>query len=316
MLKTQISFLPLLRCPACSQSLTLETSTASFILSTGEKDEHILEGQLSCRCGRSYPIQDGLPILVYPEDLPPLDSLFKIDRLSRLSQIELRHFWFVGRRVLLDQLLNRFLGNKAQQVLDLGCGTGLMVDILMRQGHHVVGLDLRPEGLSAIHKALPQSWLLQAEATRLPLKENTFDAVMLLDVLEHVDDRLLLAEVRRVLRPGGVAVITVPAMPWLWSYRDEAAGHLRRYTRRQLTGLLDGAQFQLLKISYYQCLLFPLVLVTRLSGRKGPGMRDLEDLPFPALNTVMTWINKLEVRLSDIISWPWGSSLVAVCRRS
>lgn len=316
MFKTQSSFLPLLRCPACRQSLTPETSTAYFIFSADGKDEYILEGQLTCRCGRSYPIWNGLPFFIYPEDLPHLECRFKIDRLSRLSQIERRHFWFVGRRVLIDQLLNRYLGNKAQLVLELGCGTGLMVEILMGRGYHVVGLDQRTEGLYAIHKALPQSWLLQAEATRLPLKENAFDAVMLLDVLEHVDDRILISEIHRVLRPGGLAVITVPAMPWLWSFRDEAAGHLRRYTRRQLTGLLNAAQFQILKIRYYQCLLFPLVAISRLFGRRCSGTRDFEDLPFSVLNTVLTWINKLETRAGNMIPWPWGSSLVAICRRS
>jgi hypothetical protein len=69
----------------------------------------------------------------------------------------------------------------------------------------------------------------------------------------------------------------VPAMPWLWSYRDEDAGHLRRYTRRRLNRLLVGAQLRVREMRYYQCLLFPLVAVTRLFGRKRPGLRDFEE---------------------------------------
>jgi len=109
-LKTQSSFLPLLRCPACRQSLSLETSTAFLIPSSCEKDEQILEGQLVCWCGRSYPIQDDLPSLTYPDELPPSGSRINIDRTSRLFEIERRHFWFVGRRILLNRLLNKFFG--------------------------------------------------------------------------------------------------------------------------------------------------------------------------------------------------------------
>ncbi|MBI4380684.1 MAG: class I SAM-dependent methyltransferase [candidate division NC10 bacterium] len=241
---------------------------------------------------------------------------FGPDRLSRLSQLERWHFWFVGRRALIDRLLNRYLDGQAQVVLDLGCGTGLMLEILMRRGHRVVGLDLRPEGLYATRQVLPRSWLLQAEVTYLPLRDNAFGAVMLLDVLEHVDDRSLLAEVQRVLRPGGLAVITVPAIPWLWSYRDEAAGHLRRYTRQRLFSVLTDAGFHVREMHYYQCLLLPLVVITRLFGRRGPRLRDFEERPLPIFNAVMTWINRLEVQLSDLISWPWGSSLVVICRKS
>ena len=190
-----------------------------------------------------------------------------------------------------------------------------MTEILMRKGHCVVGLDLRPEGLYATRRALPRAWLIQAEFLRLPLTENVFDVVMLLDVLEHVNDEALLIDIQRILLPGGLAVITVPASPRLWSYRDEAAGHLRRYTRRQLMGRLTDARLHVEEMRYYQFSLFPLVAVTRLFGRRSPRLRDLEEEPSRVLNKVMTLINRLEVRLSDFIPWPWGSSLVAICRK-
>ncbi len=190
-----------------------------------------------------------------------------------------------------------------------------MLETLIRQGYRAVGLDLRPEGLYATHQALPRSWLLQAEATQLPLRDNVFDAVMLLDVLEHAEDQVLLAEVRRVLRPGGLAVIAVPAMPWLWSYRDKACGHLRRYTRQRFLGLLADAQLQVQEVRYYQCLLFPLLMITRLLGRRGPGLRNFEERPRSILNAILSWINRVEVRLGDVVRWPWGSSLVVSCRK-
>ena len=260
------------------------------------------------QCGESGGTQPGM----MSENV--VKSRFRPDRLARLSQLERWHFWFVGRRVLLDRLLDKYLRHQ-MRILDVGCGTGLMPAILTRRGYHVVGLDLRPEGLRATRQVLPGANLIQAEATRLPLAENQFAAVLLLDVLEHVDDQALLREVRRVLQPRGVVVMTAPALPWLWSYRDEAAGHLRRYTRQRLERIIADSQLEAREIRYYQCFLLPVVIMTRVLGRQGAGPRDLEERPLPILNAVMSWINRLEARLSEVISWPWGSSLVAVGRK-
>ncbi len=244
-----------------------------------------------------------------------MERRFSGERLSRLGQLERWHFWFVARRALVDRLLGRYGNGRAQLILDVGCGTGLMLSNLMRQGHQTCGLDRRPEGLRATHRSLPQSWLLQGEASCLQLKDNSFDGVLILDVLEHVDDGALLAEVSRVLRPGGWALITVPAMPWLWSFRDEAAGHFRRYTRRQLFQTMAGAQLQVKEMRYYQFWLFPLVALARWLGRRGPRLRDLEEQPPTLLNAALIWLNRFEVALSDVIPWPWGSSLAAIGRK-
>jgi ubiquinone/menaquinone biosynthesis C-methylase UbiE len=216
---------------------------------------------------------------------------------------------------LLDHLFDKYLNLNGELVLDIGCGTGLMVERLSLRGHQVLGLDVRPEGLQATRLKSPQSLLLQAEATSLPVSANSFNAIILLDVLEHVDDQKLLAEVERALQPGGIAFLTVPAMPWLWSYRDEAAGHMRRYTRNRLATVLSKARLRVKEMRYYQFLLFPLVASSRLLGRTSPRMRDFEDNPLPAFNLPLAWINKTEAKLSRYISWPWGSSLVAVCQK-
>lgn len=100
-----------------------------------------------------------------------------------------------------------------QTILDLGCGTGLNVELLTNQGYRTVGIEFNSEGLKAISRSLPGTGLVQANATRLPLRSNVFDVAMLLDILEHVDDKSTVRELQRVLRPGGIAVITVPAIP-------------------------------------------------------------------------------------------------------
>ncbi len=185
------------------------------------------------------------------------------ERLSRLLQLEHFHFWFVGRRALIARLLDRHLKDKSRLILDLGCGVGAMLEMLTQQGHLVVGLDIRPECLHFVRERLRSASVLQAEASHLPLKDNSLGAVMLLDVLEHLNDEAALMEVRRVLEPRGMVVITVPAMPGLWSYRDRAAGHIRRYTHSQLSSLLVNSEFRVQEMRYYQFLLFPLVWISR-----------------------------------------------------
>lgn len=243
-------------------------------------------------------------------------SAFDAERLAQLGRIEREHFWFTARRRLVLQLLTTYAPGKQEPILDVGCGTGFFLRVLANQGYHMVGLDQRPEGLDAIRTQLPGALLMQGDATDLPFAAGDFGAVLLLDVLEHTEDQRALAEAARVLKPGGVAIIAVPAVPGLWSYRDQAAGHRRRYTRQSLTHLMAGAQLTIRDVRYYQCLLFPLVAGARLLGRRSPGLRDLEDRPLPALNALLTRINDMEVRVGDRIRWPWGSSIIAVGQKA
>jgi len=238
----------------------------------------------------------------------------KVERLRRLARIERDHFWFAGRRALIDRLLERYLSS-TPVILDAGCGTGAMAERLSRRGYSVVGFDLRPEGLIEAKRARPEAAFFQAEAARFPLPDSTFNCVLALDVFEHVDDCAMMAEIVRVLRPDGYLILTVPALPYLWSYRDEAAGHLRRYTKSSLEMLINQARMEIREIGYYQCLLLPLVVVTRRLARKNAAWRDVEDLPSPPVNRLLTMINLAEVSLRRYIAWPSGSSLVAVCRK-
>jgi ubiquinone/menaquinone biosynthesis C-methylase UbiE len=236
-------------------------------------------------------------------------------RLRRLADIERWHFWFVGRRELLQGLLSRANDPHFDRVLDVGCGTGANAELLRPYSQHIVGMDVRTEGMEARGEAAPQQALfVRGTATRLPFSDGSFDAVTALDVLEHVDDHAALAEMRRVLRPGGTMLLTVPAMPWLWSYRDVDAGHLRRYRRRGLAHLLTSAQFELRDMNYYQCLLFPLVLA-RVFRRDSAAWRNGEESPRPVINRVLSRVSRAEARLAHFVSWPFGSSLVALCRK-
>jgi 2-polyprenyl-3-methyl-5-hydroxy-6-metoxy-1,4-benzoquinol methylase len=242
-------------------------------------------------------------------------TTFTSNRLARISQIERWHFWFAGRQALLERALTRFVPDAGNSLLDVGCGTGHVLDLLTHRGYRAVGLDLRPEGLRAYASTPKPALLVQAEATRCPLPEGTFDAVLLLDVVEHVEAPSLIREVHRLLKPGGWALLSVPAMNWLWSYRDQAAGHIQRFSRKRLTDLMVSEGMHLVELRYYQFFLFPLVALSRLVARRFHRMRDLEESRLPLLNDVFAAINRLEVRLGDLITWPWGSSIFAVFRK-
>jgi ubiquinone/menaquinone biosynthesis C-methylase UbiE len=260
-------------------------------------------------------MRDAIPLADGESPAAARTGEFSSARLLRLSELEGWHFWFVARRDLLATLLRSANPQGFSRVLDVGCGTGANVSVLRSHARRVVGLDFRPEGiLQARQQQSAGALFVQGLATGLPFAAGTFDVVTVLDVLEHVDDEEALAEIRRVLRPGGAIVISVPAMPWLWSFRDVDAGHVRRYERRGLMALLDRSRLELQRLNYYQCLLFPLV-VARVFRRRSAAARDREESPAPLLNSVLTWINRAEVLLGRFVSWPFGSSLVAVCRK-
>lgn len=243
-----------------------------------------------------------------------MNRQFHPDRLAVLSAIERRHFWFAGRQMIVERFLKDYLPGQPL-MLDIGCGTGWTLEKLEEWGYRTIGLDLLPEGLRSLRKRSKTAILLQGDATQLPFMQRAVDGVVFLDVLEHLHDVKAMQGIHGVLKTRGVVIVCVPAFPWLWSYRDVAAGHQRRYTRDSLAKLLRGAGFTILKIRYYQFLLMPVVIITRFLGRKGRLFRDREDLPSPIVNQVLKWINRAEVELGAIVDWPWGTSLLAVCKK-
>ncbi len=157
--------------------------------------------------------------------------------------------------------------------------------------------------------------MLAGRAERLPLDAGSTDLVTALDVLEHVDDRAALGEFHRVLRLDGWAVVTVPAFPFLWSERDELAGHRRRYRRADLVALFEASGFAVGETAYYQFALFPLLVASRIAARRRPGATTLEERPASSLNGALRRLNELEVRAGGRARWPWGSTLAVAARK-
>lgn len=240
---------------------------------------------------------------------------------DRYWQLEERHFWRVGRRRMLLELLERHLpaagDGRARRLLDVGGACTLITRELQRFGEVTMVEPDEPTaafardelGLDARVGSLPD---------RMPV-EGPFDVITLLDVIEHIDDdRAALRAVRELLRPGGLLLLTVPALPWLWSDHDVSVHHRRRYVRGGLGPLLEESGFAVDRLSYHTSLLFPLVAAQRLAmrarGVKAKAEYQVSVPPAP-INAALLGIMDLERRLIRDRELPIGSSLVAVCRR-
>jgi SAM-dependent methyltransferase len=249
--------------------------------------------------------------IVMSESSPP----FPVDRMERLQRMEENHFWFRGRRMLVESWLPTYGSEHVRKVVDIGCGTGYNLATLIAKGYQGVGIDLSSHGLRIARSRLPAGTLVQGDGEELPFRSSTFDAVIALDVLEHVDDGRALAEAFRVLRPGGLVVITVPAWAFLYGHRDRAAGHRRRYSRRHLCDLLVNSGFEVIEAQYYMSLLFPFLAVARLLLGFSRRWRDAEDMPPGIINAVLYGIVKVEVKTKRWFRMPWGSTVAAIARR-
>ena len=243
-------------------------------------------------------------------------AVFRADRHRRLAEIEHEHFWFIGRRGLVTRLARRFGALDGGVLVDVGCGTGLTLGTVAGPQTRAVGLDMQPGGLARPLEGPRRMLLIRGDAMSLPVADAVADVVLALDVLEHVDDRVTLDEIHRILRPGGVLVATVPSCPSLWSYRDEDAGHLRRYTSASVRRALHDSGLEVTLVTYYQFILFPVVVLARWLGRRWHRIRDAEEQLPPRLNNLLRRLALAEsAALARGIAFPWGSSLVAVARR-
>jgi SAM-dependent methyltransferase len=241
---------------------------------------------------------------------------FASERSDRLAALQQTHFWFVGRLRLVAGLTADDL-RRPRRVLDVGCGAGGTVRWLLDHGHDGVGVDSSSASLGHAARLVPAGVLHRGDAERLPFPDASFDGVLLLDVLEHVDDGAALVEAMRVLRPGGWVLVSVPAHGWLWSVRDRDAGHLRRYSRRTIVETVARAGFAVERVTYYQCVLLPVLAAGRVATRRSGGrrLRDREERVPAPLNRALALVNSAEARVAARIGLPWGSSLVLRARR-
>jgi ubiquinone/menaquinone biosynthesis C-methylase UbiE len=235
---------------------------------------------------------------------------------DRMFENEDHYWWFVSRRELVVDQVSRLPLPGDALLLDVGCGTGAIAVALRRFGR-VLGVDASPLALERCgRRGLNEVVLGSAES--LPVDDDSVDVIVAADILEHLDDDMAaLAEFRRTLKPGGHAVIAVPAYQALWSEHDVALMHKRRYVAKMLRERAERAGLRPVVLTYALSFLLPMAL-TRLLKRKAPaaGPPQAQLIPVPAaLNAALIRFQRLETALLRWVRLPWGLTVLAVVQK-
>jgi SAM-dependent methyltransferase len=206
-------------------------------------------------------------------------------------------------------------GHKAKMtILDAGCGSGGMLRALKLE-HEVLGIDAAHDALAAGLRAGAQG-LARARIELLPLRDECLDAVVSVDALCHesCDEPGALREIRRVLRPGGVLLVNLPAYEWLKGPHDLAVRNRRRYAAHEVRSMLVAGGFLVRRITYRNTLLFPIACAVRLMERLILGQRGRSDVGLLPrwLDEMLFALLFLEARLLKRVSSPFGLSVFAV----
>lgn len=235
---------------------------------------------------------------------------------SSMSAQETDHWWFVARRAIIAHLIEKHvpLGEGAA-ILEAGCGTGGNLAMLASYG----ALDAFEYDADARAMAAGRG-IGSIDAGALPgqigFGEKAYDLIALLDVLEHIDDDTAsLQSLGGRLRADGRMLVTVPAVPWLWSDHDTLHHHKRRYTRDGLGEVAVQAGLKVQAIGYFNSLLFPLAVMQRVAHQLTKSKAALDVRPSAPVNALLQTVFAAERHIVDHIRFPIGLSLYAVLSR-
>ena len=220
--------------------------------------------------------EQRIPFLSYTDD----PSVNWSDELEGFHEESSRsHFIDVWTRASILGRIRRL--PDIATIVDLGCSTGYLLEEI-RASHPqatLIGIDLVASGLKKAHALVPDARLLQADACDLPLADGSVDAVVSANLLEHIpDDGRALAEIARVLRPGGPAVLIVPSGPGTYDYYDRFLGHERRYGRGELAGKARSAGLEVIEDRYIASLIYPVFWLVKKRNRRRYGQLEGEAL--------------------------------------
>ncbi len=244
-----------------------------------------------------------------------------------LYRTEEKLWWFTGMREISAALLDEFCRADFENILDAGCGTGLNLEWLRRYGNTraIKGLDLETHALNFCRRR-SDNFLIQASATDLPFPGECFELVTSFDVLVQIPgektDEQAIAEMFRILKPGGIAFVRAAAYQWMFSGHDRAVKTQRRYSLPELSRKIEDAGFTILRKTYANTLMFPAAVFRRLVLKKiGLADANSDVKPFPPS---LEWFNRILTRMMLLEagflrkqnrSLPFGLSAVCIARK-
>ena len=238
---------------------------------------------------------------------------------KEFAETEVKNFWYVSRPKLISIVIKKYLKD-AHNFLEIGCGTGYVLYNMNKKlpNLELYGADVYVEGLEFVKKRLRGNIkLYQFDAKNIPF-ENHFDLIGAFDVLEHIDDdKSVLHELYKALKPGGIILLMVPQYMLLWSAWDEINRHKRRYSRGQLAKITEQVGFQIERDTSFVFFLFPFIYLKRLFEKGKKKVRPIEE------NNINYLVNKLfsaimffeRILIMIGLRFPFGSSSLVVARK-
>jgi SAM-dependent methyltransferase len=227
-----------------------------------------------------------------------------------MAEIDQDHWWFVARRRIIATLIEKQADlPTGARILEMGCGTGSNLALLQRYGTvDAVEPDDPARALAAKRSGIAVKGGLLPDG--VALDDGAYNLIAMLDVLEHIPgDREALAALRPKLAPCGRMLVTVPAMPWLWSAHDIAHHHQRRYTAKSLRAVFEGTGFRVRHLTHFNTLLFPPIVAARAIGRLTGHEGGDDAMPSRPVNALLRGLFASERYWVGRGSLPFGVSL-------
>lgn len=245
------------------------------------------------------------------------DQHMSVRELKNMYDQEKDHWWFRAKGEFFRNILSNY-EFEGKFILDAGCGTGHNMEFLRSKGYYV-GCDVMFEALEFCKQNGVKD-LFQGNLRNVPLRSECFDVVVALDVIEHVPDpRIVLEEIKRVLKNDGILVLAVPSFRFLWSQHDEALSHFRRYNRQDLINELRDSGFQVDRVGYMYVLIFIPVVIFRFFCkffmRIEDAQSDTSTKASPLINQWLIKFLKWEAQYTFKGCWPFGTSLYAIASK-
>jgi SAM-dependent methyltransferase len=250
------------------------------------------------------------------EDSGPIN--WSSDMSEFIAETSEHHFIDIYNRAIPQYFLKRHLaGNHKPRIIDIGCSNGHFLSECRNHfpESELIGSDFEKDALVECHNKNPEIPLLHFDLTKCPLPDKSFDAIVALNILEHIkDDALAVSQLKRLLKPGGIIVATVPAAPHLYDLYDEIHYHERRYTKEQFTKLFRDSGFKILKHNYFASFLYPAFYIVKRINQyryKNLSFQEKHNLAkkqaeATSSNQLMNSVCKLEFNLGLSLPLPFG----------